>query len=155
VTRFDDADDGRAESGGERDNTRPGTSARAFGEAAQPVRPEPTVAWQDGGFVYTQPATVTVVRNHADDVQDRQMIVWLDGELIATLMFGQGVTRDLEIGRHRLRISNTLFWKTVEFDVKAREQVRFEIINRAGLLTYPMLALIGAALLYVAVQRVA
>ena len=101
------------------------------------------------------PASVTVVRNHADDIKQRQMIVWLDGERIATLMFGDEVTRDLDPGRHRLRVSNTLFWKTVEFDVKVGEQVRFEIINRAGRLTYPMLAFIGVGPLYVTVRRVA
>jgi hypothetical protein len=101
------------------------------------------------------PASVTVVRNHPDDIKQRQMIVWLDGERIATLMFGDAVTRDLDPGRHRLRVSNTLFWKTVEFDVKPGEQVRFEIINRAGRLTYPMLAFIGVGPLYVTVRRVA
>jgi hypothetical protein len=99
------------------------------------------------------PASVTVIRNHADDIQQRQMIVWLDGERIATLMFGDEVTRDLDVGRHRLRVSNTLFWKTVEFDVKSGEQVRFEIINRPGRLTYPMLAFIGVGPLYVTVRR--
>jgi len=100
------------------------------------------------------PASVTVVRKHADDIQQRQMIVWLDGERIATLMFGDEVTRDLEVGRHRIRVSNTLFWKTVEFEVKLGEQVRFEIINRAGRLTFPMLAFIGVGPLYVTVRRV-
>jgi hypothetical protein len=100
------------------------------------------------------PASVTVVRKHADDIQQRQMIVWLDGERIATLMFGDEVTRDLEVGRHRIRVSNTLFWKTVEFEVKWGEQVRFEIINRAGRLTFPMLAFIGVGPLYVTVRRV-
>jgi hypothetical protein len=101
------------------------------------------------------PASVTVVRNHADDIQQRQMIVWLDGERLGTLMFGDEVTRDLDPGRHRLRVSNTLFWKTVEFDVKSGEQIRFEIINRAGRLTYPMLAFIGVGPLYVTIRRVA
>jgi hypothetical protein len=99
-------------------------------------------------------ASVTVVRQHAEDIKQRQMIVWLDGERIATLMFGDEVTRDLEVGAHRLRVSNTLFWKTVEFDVKSGDQVRFEIINRAGRLTYPMLAFIGVGPLYVTVRRV-
>jgi hypothetical protein len=100
------------------------------------------------------PASVTVVRNHPDDIKQRQMIVWLDSERIATLMFGDEVTRDLDPGRHRLRVSNTLFWKTVEFDVKPGEQARFEIVNRAGRLTYPMLAFIGVGPLYVTLRRV-
>src|SRR3954469_24259270 len=49
------------------------------------------------------PASVTVIRQHTDDIKQRQMIVWLDGERIATLMFGDQVTRDLDVGRHRLR----------------------------------------------------
>jgi hypothetical protein len=81
--------------------------------------------------------------------------VWLDGERIATLMFGDEVTRDLEVGRHRLRVSNTLFWKTVEFEVKSGDQIRFEIINRAGRFTFPMLAFIGVGPLYLTVRRVA
>ena len=101
------------------------------------------------------PASVTVVRQHTDDIKQRQMIVWLDGERIATMMFGEEVTRDLEVGRHRLRVSNTLFWKTVEFDVKSGDQIRFEIVNRAGRITYPMLAFIGVGPLYVTVRRVA
>ena len=101
------------------------------------------------------PSSVTVIRKHVDDIKQRQMIVWLDGERIATLMFGDEVTRDLEVGTHRLRVSNTLFWKTVDFDVKSGEQVRFEIVNRAGRLTYPMLAFIGVGPLYVTVRRVA
>jgi hypothetical protein len=104
---------------------------------------------------HRMPSSVTVVRNHRDDIKQRQMIVWLDDERIATLMYGDDVTRDIEAGPHRLRVSNTLFWKTVEFDVKAGEQVRFEIINRAGRITYPMLAFIGVAPLYVTVRRVA
>ena len=69
-------------------------------------------------------------------------------------MFGERVTRGLTLGRHRLRISNTLFWKTLDFDVRPKEQVRFEIINRAGRLTYPLLGLIGAAPLYMTVHRI-
>jgi hypothetical protein len=107
------------------------------------------------GLYQRQPASVTVVRNHPDDIKQRQMIVWLDRERIATLMFGDAVTRDLEPGPHRLRVSNTLFWKTAEFDVKPGEQVRFEVINYAGRLTYPLLAFIGVGPLYVTVRRVA
>jgi len=80
-------------------------------------------------------ATVTVVRNDAQDVAQRQLIVWLDGERIATLLFGDEVTRPVATGPHRLRISNTLFWKTVTFDAKPGERIRFEAINRGGRLT--------------------
>ena len=94
-----------------------------------------------------------VDRNDAEDFGDRQVIVWLDGERIATLLYGEGVERRLAVGPHRLRISNTLFWKNVEFDVKAGEHVRFQTINRAGRLTYGLLGILGVAPLYLTVRR--
>ena len=63
------------------------------------------------------------------------------------------MTRTLEPGPHRIRISNTLVWKTVTFDVKPGEQVRFQAINRAGKLTYPLLVVFGAGPLYVTLRR--
>jgi hypothetical protein len=101
-----------------------------------------------------RPASITVTRNARNDFQQRQLIVYLDDERLGDLMFGQTLSRDIEPGPHRLRVSNTLVWKTVTFDVKPGEQVRFEAINRAGRLTYPMLLIIGAGPLYVTLRRV-
>jgi hypothetical protein len=70
------------------------------------------------------------------------------------LLFGQSIIRDVAPGPHTLRVHNTLVWKTVRFDVKPGEQVRFEAINRAGHLTYPMLVILGAGPLYVTLRRV-
>jgi hypothetical protein len=57
-------------------------------------------------------------------------------------------------GPHTLRVSNTLVWKTARFEVKRDEQVRFEVINRPGMLTYPMLIILGAGPLYLTVRRI-
>ena len=100
-----------------------------------------------------QTQSVIVDRSDAEDVQDRQVIVWLDGERIATLLYGEAVEHRLDVGPHRLRISNTLFWKTVAFDVKAGEHVRFQAINRAGRVTYALLGILGVAPLYLTVRR--
>lgn len=102
-----------------------------------------------------RPASITVTRNAKNDFQQRQLIVYLDDERLGDLMFGDTISRDIHPGPHRLRVSNTLVWKTVTFDVKPGEQVRFEAINRAGKLTYPMLLIIGAGPLYVTLRRVA
>jgi hypothetical protein len=59
-------------------------------------------------------------------------------------MFGDATSRDVAPGRHTLRVSNTLVWNTIAFDVKPGEQARFEAINRAGKLTYPMLVIFDA-----------
>lgn len=101
-----------------------------------------------------RPASVTVTRNATSDFQQRQLVVFLDDERLGDLMFGQTISRDIAPGPHRLRVSNTLVWKTVSFDVKPAEQVRFEAINRAGKLTYPMLLILGAGPLYVTLRRV-
>jgi hypothetical protein len=99
------------------------------------------------------PASVTVTRTSQQDVQHRQLIISLDGERIAVLLFGDSVTRELDAGPHRLRVSNTLVWRTVEFTLRSGEQAYFEAINRSGFGTYPMLFLLGVAPLYVIVNR--
>jgi hypothetical protein len=70
------------------------------------------------------------------------------------LLFGDAISRDVAPGPHTLRVSNTLVWKTLTFEVKPGEQVRFEAINRPGKLTYPMLVLFGAGPLYLTVRRI-
>ena len=101
-----------------------------------------------------QPASVTIARNSDEDFKQRQLVVWLDGERLGDLMFGQTFKRDVLPGPHKLRVSNTLVWKTVQFDVKPSEQVLFQAINRPGRITFPMLVLIGVGPLYVTLRRV-
>jgi hypothetical protein len=100
-----------------------------------------------------QPASVTVLRTSQEDFKQRQLVVWLDGEKLGDLMFGDSFKRDVHPGPHKLRVSNTLVWKTVEFEVKPGEQVRFEAINRPGRITYPMLIIMGVGPLYVTLRR--
>jgi hypothetical protein len=102
-----------------------------------------------------QPASVTVTRRSEEDFKQRQLVISLDRERLGDLLFGASISRDVAPGPHMLRVSNTLVWKTVAFDVKPGEQVRFEAINRPGRLTYPMLVILGAGPLYVTVKRVA
>ena len=99
------------------------------------------------------PSSVTVSRTSEEDFKQRQLVIWIDAEKIGDLMFGEAFSRDVAPGRHTLRVSNTLVWKTVTFDVKPGEQVRFEVVNRPGRLTYPMLVLLGVGPLYVTVRR--
>jgi hypothetical protein len=99
------------------------------------------------------PATVTVTRTSEADFKSRQLIVWIDGARVATLLYGDSITSKLPPGRHRVRVSNTLVWKTVEFDLMPGEQLFFEAINRTGPGTYLMLVLLGAGPLYVTLQR--
>lgn len=99
------------------------------------------------------PASVTVTRTSEEDFKSRQLIVWIDGERVADLLWGDSVTRDVEPGPHRIRVSNTLVWKTRQFTVKPGEQVFFEAINRPGWGSLPMLLLLGAGPLFVKLRR--
>jgi hypothetical protein len=100
-----------------------------------------------------QTARVTVERNGSDDVRTRQVVVSLDGERLATLLFGERTTRDISPGHHRLRAHNTLVWKTVDFDAAPGEHVRFRVVNRAGLGSMALVALLGVGPLFVKVER--
>lgn len=98
-------------------------------------------------------ARLTVERTGADDVRTRQVVVSLDREPLATLLFGERTTREIRPGRHRLRAHNTLVWKTAEFDAAPNEHVRFRIVNRAGLGSMALVALLGVGPLYVTLER--
>jgi hypothetical protein len=98
-------------------------------------------------------ATITITRKHPSDVKDRQVVVSLDGESLATLLFGDEVSRQVPAGPHRLRAHNTLFWKTIQFDLAPGEHARFRAINRAGAGTFSMLALLGAGPLFLTFER--
>jgi len=99
------------------------------------------------------PASVTITRTSEEDFKSRQLIVWIDGERVIDLLWGDSVTRTLEPGSHRIRISNTLVWKTVHFSIKSNEQVFFEAINRPGWGSLPLLLLLGAGPLFVKIRR--
>jgi hypothetical protein len=100
------------------------------------------------------PARLVVARVLPIDVAQRQVYVSLDDERIATLLFGERVERDIAPGPHRLRLNNTLVWKTVAFDAQPGETVEFHFANRSGRFALPFLAVMGVAPLYLTVERV-
>jgi len=100
------------------------------------------------------PARLVVARTLANDVGQRQVYVSLDGEDLATLLFGQSITRDIAPGPHRLKLNNTLVRKSIDFTASPGEQVEFRLANRAGRFAMPFLALMGVAPLYLTVERV-
>jgi len=99
------------------------------------------------------PARITVTRRAADDVRIRQLVVSIDGDKVATLLYGDAISREVPPGPHRLRVHNTLVWKTVDVDLTAGEHAAFTAINRSGFGTVSMLGLLGAGPLYVRLVR--
>jgi hypothetical protein len=99
------------------------------------------------------PASVTVTRTSHADVKTRQLVPSIDGITLTTLLWGDSISCELEPGRHRLRVHNTLVWKTVDFVITPGEQAFFEVINRTGLGTLAMTVVFGIGPLYVTIQR--
>ena len=92
-------------------------------------------------------------RTAADDVQDRQVYLSVDGEEWVTLRYGSEVARELAPGPHTLKANNTLVRKSVSFDVRPGEHVRFQCINRAHWSGMLFMAFLGAAVLTVRLER--
>jgi hypothetical protein len=96
---------------------------------------------------------LTISRDSSGDVQQRQVIVKLDGERLATLLYGQTVTREIPPGSHRLRFDNTWVKKTVEFSAADGEEVIYNVINRAGRFTWWLVGVLGAGPMYLTIER--
>ena len=99
------------------------------------------------------PARITVSRKQSADVRDRQIVVSVDGEPLATLLYGQEATREVPPGAHRLRAHNTLVWKTIQVELGPGEHARFRAINRAGVGTLSLLGLLGVGPLFLTFER--
>lgn len=98
-------------------------------------------------------ATVIVTRNAADDVQDRVVTLWLDGERWDVLRYGQTLSRSVPAGHHIIKGHNTLIATKFEFDAAPGERVRLRCANtvaRGGAL---LMLLIGWAMLRVRIER--
>ena len=119
--------------------------------------PEPTVADLDGIISQLEASwtsRITVRRDVREDIGIRDIYVSLDGESLAILLPGQDVSREVPPGSHRLRVHNTLFWKTIDFTVTVGEHVSFVVSNRRGFGTYSFFAyLIGCNVIYLKVER--
>ena len=99
------------------------------------------------------PASVTVTRTSQEDFGSRQVEVSIDGEHAGTLLWGDSLSRGLEPGPHRIRVHNTLVWKTVPFTLAPNEQLFFEVINHAGPGTYFFMLVFGVGPLYMTIRR--
>jgi hypothetical protein len=99
-------------------------------------------------------ARLSIRRTSEEDVRLHQIYVSLDGERLAVLNAGQEISKEVTPGPHRLRVHNTLFWKTIDFTVAVGEHASFVTINRKGFGTWSMFAyFLGTNLVYLTVDR--
>lgn len=104
-------------------------------------------------FTSSQPkASITIQRNSPKDIQQRQIIVKLDGQRVAELMYGDTATIPVTPGHHRLRVDNTWNWKTVDLDIAPGEQRKFSTWSRAGRFTWFLVGTLGAGPMYVSIE---
>lgn len=98
-------------------------------------------------------AQLTVSRTSPDDVQQRQVIVKLDGQKIATLMFGQSKSVEVVPGKHTLIVDNTWKKKKIEFEAQRGEDVRFRVINQLSTFGWILATSLGAGPMKLTVER--
>ncbi len=101
------------------------------------------------GIAQTQ---ITVSRTLERDMGIREVRIWLDDELIATLKYKQSVTREIAPGQHTLRAHNTLVGKHLVFDLQPGVHARFSTSNRSGCGT-SLIFLLGAGPIYLSLER--
>jgi hypothetical protein len=95
---------------------------------------------------------ITIRRDSPEDVQLRQVIVKLDGQSVAELMYGNSITIPVTPGRHKLRVDNTWNWKTLDLDIAPGVHLKFQTISRAGRFTWFLVGTLGAGPMYVSIQ---
>ncbi|MEO8678920.1 MAG: hypothetical protein ABI665_07735 [Vicinamibacterales bacterium] len=101
------------------------------------------------------PATLTIVRDHPMDVQDRPVYLWVDGEKwTGILRFGKTFTRELAPGRHTIKAHNTLFGHTIEIDAAPGEAIKLRCSNGLTGGGMVMVLMLGVAYLRVRLERI-
>ena len=98
-------------------------------------------------------SSLTVTRTYPTDVQQRQVIVKLDGDPVAVLLCSPSVTRAIGPCSHQLRFDNTRVKKTVEIRIAEGEHVTYNVLNRAGRFTWWMVLALGAGPMYLTIER--
>jgi len=99
-------------------------------------------------------ARVTIRRQSSNDMGVREIAVYLDGEQVTWLRYGEEVTVDVPPGPHTLKVDNTLFKKKLDFTVTVGEHASFMTANYAGKATYSLLMfLLGGNLIYLLLER--
>jgi hypothetical protein len=93
-----------------------------------------------------------VTHKQQDNYLARGIKLILDGAYLTLLKNGKDIVVEVEPGRHRLLIDNTLHTKTMEFDVKAGEQAHYRIWNKRGFGSW-MLDVFGSGPMYLAIER--
>jgi|SRR4029077_12229190 len=109
---------------------------------------------QDASEPSAAAAKITVTRNSPDDVQQRQVIVYLDGEQVGELLFGDSLALPVSAGHHELRVDNTWNHKDLHLEVNAGDDLQFLAKSTSGEFSKFLLVAFGAGPIYVSIEPV-
>ena len=98
-------------------------------------------------------ARLVISRAQPDDVQDRPIRLWVDGERIENLPYGKVHAQEIVPGRHMVKAHNTLFGTTLEFEAAPGEEVRLSCANGMTGGGKLMVLLMGVAYLRVRLEQ--
>lgn len=98
-------------------------------------------------------ARISVTRNYDDDWADRVIYLWVNGERLAPIRYGQTVEVEVPPGRHTVKVHNTLRGRTEEFDAAPGEHIRFVCGNQTASGGLLMMLMMGVAALRVRLER--
>jgi hypothetical protein len=98
-------------------------------------------------------ARLSIVRDHPQDIQDRLVRLWVDGERCDNLGYGQTHVRDIAPGPHVVKAHNTLFGTTFAFEAAPGEDVRLRLVNGMSGGARLMVLMMGVAYLRVRVEQ--
>jgi len=102
----------------------------------------------------SETARLIITRDHPEDVQDRPVYLWIDGEKWeGVLRYGRTFEREVPAGRHIVKASNTLFSTTQEFDATPGEAIRYRCENGLTGGGMVMVLMMGVAYLKVKLVR--
>ena len=103
----------------------------------------------------SEAAKLVIVRDHPQDIQDRPVYLWIDGEKVdAVLRYGKTFEREIAAGHHSIKASNTLFSTRAEFDAASGETVRYRCENGMTGGGMVMVLMMGVAYLRVSLKRI-
>ena len=74
-------------------------------------------------------AKISVSRTSPKDIKIRGLEVLLDNKTIKDLQFGETFEHEVTPGKHTLKVNNTLYNKSVDFDVQAGQTAKFNAGN--------------------------
>jgi hypothetical protein len=102
--------------------------------------------------VSDSPATVEIIRNAADDVQDRWVRIHFDDGPAEILRYGETLRRELPPGPHRIKAHNTLSKDTLDLTLAPGQTVRIRCHNHFARGGFLMLLTIGFSFIKVRLE---